>query len=273
MQVGTQHGRGHHALARLHPVVIALDRVDLAVVRHIAVGVGQRPLGEGVGGKTLVHQAQCRHAAHVLQIVEIRAHLVGQQQAFVNYRAAGHAGDVVFLAVLEVEVLNGGAGGFADDVELALEGVLHDDIVAPADKHLADDGLFLAHGGRHGHVSIDRHIAPAQQHLALGFDGALHLLFAGQARGVFLGQKNHAHAVLAGGGQLHALGGHFLAVQGVGQLDQDAGTIAHELVRAYGAPVVQVFEDLERIADDAMAFLAPDVGHKAHAAGVVLVLA
>ena len=49
LQVRAQHRRRHHAFTRFHPVVVALDGVDLAVVRHIAVRVGQRPLGEGVG--------------------------------------------------------------------------------------------------------------------------------------------------------------------------------------------------------------------------------
>ncbi len=66
LQISAQHRRGHHAFARLHPVVVALDGVDLTVMRHIAVGVGERPFGEGVGREALVHQAQGRDAALVL---------------------------------------------------------------------------------------------------------------------------------------------------------------------------------------------------------------
>jgi hypothetical protein len=106
-----------------------------------------------------------------------------------------------------------GAGGLADHVELALQRVLHDHIVATSDEDLAQDGFLGAHRGRHGHVAVHRHIAPAQQHLAFGLDGALHLLLAGQARGMLLGQEDHAHAVFPGRRQHHALLGHFLAVQ------------------------------------------------------------
>ena len=130
-------------------------------MRDIAVWVGQWPLGEGVGRKTLVHQAQCGNAARVLQVFEIGAHLVSQQQAFVNHRANGHAGNVVFLAVLKVQVLDGRAGGFADDIELALQRVLHDHIIAASDKHLPNNWFFFPHRGGHGHVCIERHIAPA----------------------------------------------------------------------------------------------------------------
>jgi hypothetical protein len=43
----------------------------------------------------------------------------------------------------------------------------------------------------------------------------------------------------------HALLGHFLAVQGIGHLDQDAGAVAHQLVGTHGTPVVQVLQDLQ----------------------------
>jgi hypothetical protein len=268
-QVLAQHRRGHHAFARLHPVVVALDRVDLAVVGDIAVGVGQRPLGEGVGREALVHQAQRRDAARVLQVEVVGTDLVRQQQALVHHGTAGHAGDVVLVAVLETQGLDIGTGGLADHVELALERVLHDHIGAAADEDLAHDRLLLAHGGRHRHLEVDRHIAPAQQDLALGLDRALHLLLASQAGSMLLGQEDEADAVLASRRQGHALLGHLFAIQLVGDLDQQTGAIAHQRIGTDGAPVIQVLEDLEGLADDGMALLALDMGHEADAAGVM----
>jgi len=111
----------------------------------------------------------------------------------------------------------------------------------------------------------------AQQHLAFGLDGALHFLLAREARGVLFGQKNHAHAVFARGRQVHTLLGHLLAVQRVGDLDQDARAVAHELVRAHGAAMVEVFQNLERLGHEPMALLALDMRHEADATGIVLV--
>ena len=74
-----------------------------------------------------------------------------------------------------------------------------------------------------------------------------------------------------GGGSVDALLGHLFAVQRVGQLDQDAGAVAHQLVGAHCAAMVQVLEDLQALLDDGVALLALDVGHEADAAGVVLV--
>ena len=271
LQVGAEHRRGHHAFPGLHPVVVALDGVDLAVVRHIAVGVGQRPLGEGVGGKALVHQAQGRDTTRVFEIAEIGAHLVGQQQALVNHGAAGHAGHVILFAVLELQVLDGGTGGLANHIQLALQRVLHDHIVAAANKHLAQHRLFVAHSGGHRHLAVDRHITPAQQHLALGSDGPLHLLLAGQPAGMLLGQKDHANAILARRRQRHALRRHLLPVQGIRQLHQDTRPIPHQLVSPHRAAMVQVFENLERVLDNRMALLAPDMRHKTNATGVMLI--
>jgi len=172
----------------------------------------------------------------------------------------------------QLEGLDRRRGGLADHVELALQRVRHDDVRAAADEDLADHRLLGTHGGRHRHLAVDRHVAPAEQHLALGLDRALHLLLAGQTRGVFLRQEDHAHAVFAGRRQRDALRGHLGAVELVRDLDQDAGAVAHQLVGTDGAAVIQVLQDLEALLDDAMCLLALDVGHEADTAGVVFVL-
>ena len=144
-QVIAQHRRLHHAFARAHPVEVALDGVDLAVVRHHAVGVGQRPFREGVGREALVHQREGRHRARIGQVLVVAAHLVGQQQALVDDGAAAHAGHVVLAAVRQLQRLDRAAGGLADDVELALQRVGHDDVGAAADEDLPDHRFLGAH--------------------------------------------------------------------------------------------------------------------------------
>ena len=57
LEVG-QMRRGGHRLASAHPVLVALDRVDLAVVRHIAVRVRERPGRERVGRESGVDQEE-----------------------------------------------------------------------------------------------------------------------------------------------------------------------------------------------------------------------
>ncbi len=88
---------------------------------------------------------------------------------------------------------------------------------------------------------------------------------------MLLRQEDHAHAVLAGRRQGHALLGHVFAVELVRDLDQDTGTVAHQRVGADRAAVIQVFQDLQALQDDLMALLALDMSNHADAAGVFFI--
>ncbi len=61
---------GEHRLAGAHPVAVALDGVDLAVVGEQPVGVGERPGRERVGREPGVHQGQLGLEARVGQVGE-----------------------------------------------------------------------------------------------------------------------------------------------------------------------------------------------------------
>ena len=55
LDVGAELRRRDRGLARRHPVVVAAQRIDLAVMRDHAVRMRQRPGRECVGGKALMH--------------------------------------------------------------------------------------------------------------------------------------------------------------------------------------------------------------------------
>ena len=88
---------------------------------------------------------------------------------------------------------------------------------------------------------------------------------------MLLGQKDHAHTIFTLGRQRNALSCHLFAVQGVRQLDQDTGSVSHQLVRTYRTTVVEILKNLESILDDGMALFAADMGYKTDTAGIVLV--
>ena len=73
---GDEVGR-EERLAGPHPVAVAGQGVDLPVVGHVAVRVGQRPAGEGVGREARVHQRQARLEPRVLEVGEELAQLLG----------------------------------------------------------------------------------------------------------------------------------------------------------------------------------------------------
>jgi hypothetical protein len=270
-QVLAQNRRAHHALARAHPVEVALDRVDLTVVRDHPVRVSQLPARERVGRKALVHQRNRRFDPGIGEVAVVAAHLVGQQQTLVHDGAGRHRRHEILAAVLQLQRLDLVARGLADHVKLPLKRVRNHDVVAAADEDLPDHRFALAHARRHRHVTVHGHIAPPQHHLAFSANAALELLLARQARGVLARQKNHADPVFPGRRQLHALREQLLAVKGVRYLDQDAGAVAVQGVGTHRAAVVQVAQDQQRVVDKLVAAVSLDVDDKADAAGVVLV--
>ena len=78
--------RAQQPLARAHPVDVAAQRVDLAVVRDVAVRVRQRPRRERVRAEALVHQRQRRLDVGIGQIGERAVDLIGDQHPFVDQR-------------------------------------------------------------------------------------------------------------------------------------------------------------------------------------------
>ncbi len=162
-------------------------------------------------------------------------------------------------------------GALADDVELALERIGDGNAATAADKHLADDRLELDRGLRQVAV-IHRHVAPAEEMLALVLDGALDLVFTGDARGRVARQEHHADAVLAGGRQLHTLLRHLFPVKAIRDLNQDARAIGELRVPAHRTAMGEVAQHREPLLDDGVRFPAFDIGDEADAAGVVLVL-
>ena len=108
-------------LARVHPVDVAAQRVDLAVVRDVAVRMRAVPARERVRAETRMHQRQRGLHRRVLQVGEILVDLLGEQHALVDERLAGQAGDVPVLGAGDRGGADLAVGALADDVELALE--------------------------------------------------------------------------------------------------------------------------------------------------------
>ena len=212
-QVGAEQIGLEDGLAGVHPVDIAADRVDFAVVDQIAVGVGPFPGGEGVGAEARVHDGDRGGHVRVEQVWVIGVDLVGEQHAFVDDGAAGEAGDVEAVGLLVAAVAQGLFGAFADDIELAFEGerVVADECGGvAADKDLADEG-FAGDGGGPERVVAGRHGAPAEQLLAFLLENLGEgLLELGTASVVF-GQKDHPYSVVAERGQGKTSGSCHLA--------------------------------------------------------------
>jgi len=270
LQILAEQGRGNAVLAGANPVDVAAQGVDLAVVRDHAERVGQIPGRESVGRKTLMHEGERGDEALVAQVAEVLADLIGQQHTLVDDGARRQRRHVEHLDVGQLERLHAVAGFLADDIKLALQGVGVLDAFAATDENLADHRFDIL-GGLGQAPAIHRNVAPAEQRLALVADRALDRRLASAAALHVARQEDHADAILADRRQIDTLTRHLLAQEGIGNLDQDAGTVAEQRIVAGGAAMLEILEDLQPLRNDRMALLILDVGDEADAAGVMLV--
>ena len=218
-----------------------------------------------------MHQRQRRDTARILQVFVVDADLICQQQAFVDHSTCRHRRYKVFFAVQQFQRFNRMYCGFTDHIQLTFKRVGNHDVGAAANENLADHRFFGTYSRRHRHVAINRHITPAQHNLTFGADGAFDFLFTSQTGSNFFRQENHTDAIFTRWRQGHALFCHFFAVKLIRHLNQDTGTVTHQRVSTDRAAVVDVFQDLQTLFDDSVAFLAFDVGNKAHATGVMFI--
>ena len=165
LEVVAEQLRGELRLAGPHPVDVAAQRVDLAVVGDHPVRMGQLPAGEGVGGEARVHQRQAGGEAGVAQVREVARQLGRGQHPLVDDRPAREARQRELGAGRALDHA-------ADHVQLALERALVLDLVGGPDDHLADHRRRQAR--RLADVAVvDGHVAPPDRPLALGRDRLL----------------------------------------------------------------------------------------------------
>ena len=270
LQVGAEQAGAHHRLARVHPVDVAAQRVDLAVVRDVAVRVGARPGGEGVGGEARVDHRQRRDHPLLPEVRVELDELRGVQHALVDDGLVAERGDVEVGAPVDGRARHLLLHQPTDDVELALEGGAVEQPLAAPHEDLADDRLGGLGRGAQGAV-VGGDVAPAEDELPLL---AHRLLEEPLAGGPPLGggrQEDHAHAVVAGAGQREAELAAAFPQEGVRHLDEDAGAVAGVLLGAHRAAVLQVDEHGERPPHGVVRGTPLDVDHEAEAAGVLLV--
>ena len=137
-----------------------------------------------------------------VQVAVIGAELVGEEHALVDQRPARHRDDVEVVLQAGILLVDARRNDLAHDVELALEIVVVGDAGAAADEHLAVIGLGDGDlGGVRQLAVVDRHVAPAEQHLALVGDALGDDLLHVVALGGVLRHEDVADRVLTRGGQ------------------------------------------------------------------------
>ena len=212
------------ALAGAHPVAVALDGVDLTVVRDEAVRVRERPRRERVGREARVHEGELAGEVRVGQVREERLELAGRQHALVDDGARAERGEVDADLVLRTLAQ-------AEREPVEPQGHLAAD--RAADEQLLEERHALAGHGA-DEVALDGHLTPAEDLEVLG---DRELLDAGLGRGPLDGvlrQEGDARGIRP---VVRQGEGDRRAEERVGDLGQDARAVADERVgpgRAHG---------------------------------------
>ena len=219
-----------------------------------------------------MHQRQRRDHALMAQIRIIICQLFRHEHALVDHRPHREAGNVKpFAAVNPAAVTDLLLRQFADDIKFALERrFILQRRVAP-NEHLRHVRL----GGDRRLAErriVRRHIAPAEQRLALGGNNFGERGLDPVALQRILRQEQHARAVFAGRRQLEAELRRHLDEKFMRRLDEDARAVARVRLAADRAAMIEVHENPQSVRHQLMGFLAFHVDDETDAARVMLEL-
>ncbi len=252
---------GQQRLAGPHPVAVAHDRVDLAVVRDEPERVRERPARERVGREPRVHDAEGRGDPLVTQVGEELVELIGGEHPLVGQGPRRERREV------DVGLLLGPAAQAEGD---PLERHAGQPLARAGHEQLRELRHHAERGGAEA-ARLGGDLAPPEdREPLLGGD----LLDLGPGLGhrlVVAGQEGRADGVRAGGRELepglHCDG----AQEGVGDLHQDAGAVTGVGLGARRTPVLEVAQRGQGLRHDVVAGLPGQGGHEGDAARVVLV--
>ena len=127
-----------------HPVIVAAQGVDLAVVSHHAVGMRQLPGREGIGRKPLVNQRHGGFKRLILEVEIILADLIGQEHALVDNRARRHGNGIETVVAALGFPVDPVGDDLAQQKNAAFEHVLVFNGFRARDEHLQVD-RFAGH--------------------------------------------------------------------------------------------------------------------------------
>ena len=269
LEVVSEQLRREHPLPGLHPVDVAAERIDLAVVGDVPVGVGARPAREGVGGEARVNHGEACREPLVPQVRVEGRELVGVQHPLVDERPRGEAGHVEVHAPGYRRAADGFLHEPADDVELSFERVALGGRFTPRDEELPDDGLAGA-GGRPERRVVGRDVAPAEDGLPFFPDDPFEVFLARLPARRFLREEDRSDPVSAGRGELDSEAATPRGQKAMRYLGQEAGAVARVLLAAGRAPVLEIQEDLQRLPDDVVRGTRLQIDDESESARVVL---
>mmetsp|Transcript_32603 Transcript_32603/g.79532 ORF Transcript_32603/g.79532 Transcript_32603/m.79532 type:complete len:1230 (+) Transcript_32603:1174-4863(+) len=265
-------GRLDVALPRPHPVLVALEGVDLAVVAQHAHRLRSTPRGKGVCGEARVHQRQVCLEALVAEVRKVLADLLRGEHSLVDDGAGAEGAGV------EVGVVDGlrplpvplylALKLPPEDHQLRLQDLGIQRLLA-LDEDLLHLGLARQGGGPECRV-VGGHIPPSDDLKVLCLTKLLKNTLDLGLLLLVLGEENQPGAVFPLGGKRDALVGHDGSEVVVGNCEHHAGSVTSVDLAAAAAAVGHPLEHLESVLHDAVALRLLEVCNHADPAVIPL---
>ena len=188
------------ALARLHPIDVPLERIDLAVMAYIPIGMGPRPGGKRIGAEARVHKRQGAYHPFIGEILIVGRHLMRQQQPLIDNGVGRQARNIEVLAPLNGRLCHSLFNSLANHIQLSLK-------LSFVERISRDEDLPHEWLGRSCKstdlIALDRHITPTKQAQTFFCNDLSEYLLAEPSRVGIGRQKQLADSVLAHLGQYH----------------------------------------------------------------------
>jgi hypothetical protein len=260
--------RGQQRLPGRHPVAVAADGVDLAVVGDQPERLGQRPGREGVGGEPAVHQRDGAGEPLVVQVGVEGRQLRRGQHSLVDQGPPGQRREVELVAGFGDPALGDLAQAEGHPLQLQAARKLAGGALRGADEHLLEGRHHLQRAGPDA-LGVDRHRPPTEYPQSLGGSGLGHHRLHPVTGGLAGRQERDAGGVAARCRQRDAeFGAGHRPQELVRDGDGDTGTVAALRLGPGGAAVVHVVQRRQGGADEGVARPAAEVGEAGHPAGV-----
>jgi hypothetical protein len=260
--------RGDDGLAGPHPVDVAAQGVDLAVVGEGPERVGERPGRQHVGREAAVDEGERRLERLVGEVREVSGDLRRRQHPLVQDRPRGQRAEVEVIRSLD-RLAHHADPVLAGHEESPLELVLGPAAHRAAHDHLLDHGLAGDGGGAQARV-VGGDLAPAEDLQLELIERAPEDVLRAHVGPRVLREEALTDRVLAGLGQGDPMLRALPEEEGVRHLHEDPGAVARLLLRPPGTAMVEVLEDLDALLDDLVGSDVVEIGDEADATGVVL---
>gem|GEM_PF-6846870 len=203
LQIRAQTFGTHVVAAGVHPIHVAAERVDFAVVAQVAERLRQGPTREGVGGEPLMRHGNGGFHALVRQILEIDRQIGPQDHALVADGPGGERNHIEVVATGFARIPQAMMRPLANNEKFALESGFRGGVFPPADEEHLDRRLVGLDRTTKAGI-VHRNIPPTQKALTFRGRGFLDRRDRRRANPLVSRQENQTDGIIAKRGQVDA---------------------------------------------------------------------